>query len=274
MRGFGQWLCAHKWYWRKTRQNSLDSPALSIPHLLKVARLCLAWRMPRRRTTSYYRHCYQQIPSLLYPDLDFDDNQSVDGGRLVCIRSAIDRVVSGCFEGVFFATTIKTGVSITVICNGKKAPISASPFACDINPPIYIRKLDLDDNKSLNGGRLHSLSTCQSPHCHHIDADSATAIETAAVARTVPSTVAGSAIPREASVIRCSNKITTVVRVVVAPTVIMVTYIRALNSAQNPSQNHLSRNVPGTTVKIIKICCIILLLNKFQRRNSPQQTQP
>nr|DAI21487.1 MAG TPA: hypothetical protein [Caudoviricetes sp.] len=108
--------------------------------------------------------------------LDFDDNQSVDGGRLVCSRSAIDRVVPGCFEGVFFATAIKAGVSITVICNGKKAPVGASPFACDINPPIYIR---------------------------------------------------------------------------------------ALNSAQNPSRNRLSRNVPDTTVKIMKICCIILLLNKF-----------
>nr|DAM63319.1 MAG TPA: hypothetical protein [Caudoviricetes sp.] len=108
--------------------------------------------------------------------LDFDDNQSVDGGRLVCSRSAIDRVVSRCFEGVFFATAIKAGVSITVICNGKKAPVGASPFACDINPPIYIR---------------------------------------------------------------------------------------ALNLGQNPSRNRLSRNVPGTTVKIIKICCIILLLNKF-----------
>ena len=126
----------------------------------------------------------------------------------------------------------------------------------------YIRKLDFDNDKSLDGGRLHALRPSQSTGSNHVYADPAAAIATA-VTRTVPPTIPRSSIPRETRITRCSNKITPVVGVVVAPTVIMVTYIRALNLAQNPSRNRLSRNVPGTTVKIIKICCIILLLNKF-----------
>ena len=107
---------------------------------------------------------------------NFNDNKGLDSGRLICGGLPIDRAITRSFKSVLLPTAIQSRVAIAVICHGKKTSVSASPFACNINPPIYIR---------------------------------------------------------------------------------------ALNSAQNPSRNRLSRNVPGTTVKIIKICCIILLLNKF-----------